>query len=333
MGPRLGPMASTSEINALKTPLEWALGRNIAAKLKTKVNARFCVDMKKCYLVSTDHLEEGLWFRDEDDFITGMNYVAIQAYLSKVTVLAFILMSNHLHFVVFGRWEDVLSFINGIKARYSRYIMNKYGIKEFLRRNKVDIQEVEDVPDAIRRVIAYVQMNSVAANICAFANQYQWGTGDVFFNPATLAGKRVADCSKRELRRLLRSKEVELPGDWIIGKDGYILPSCYVSIKYVEELYGNPSRMNYFLNSSSKARKTLERTEQMLPSFKDQVIVAAMPDLYRSLFGKKTFGDLNSEEKSECLRQVRYRFSADVKQLARVTGISYSEAADLLDKA
>ena len=35
--------------------------------------------MRKCYLVSTDHLEEGLWFRDDEDFITGMNYVAIQA--------------------------------------------------------------------------------------------------------------------------------------------------------------------------------------------------------------------------------------------------------------
>ena len=210
--------------------------------------------------------------------------------------------------------------------------MNKYGIKQFLRRNRVDIKVIDDNDDAVRRAIAYVQMNSVAANICAFANQYQWGTGDVFFNPAPLSGKPIKEFSKRELATLLHSNNVDLPEDWIIGPGGYILPSCYVSKKYVEELYGSPSRMNYFLNTSSKARKTLERTEQMLPSFKDQVIIAAMPDLYRSLFGKKSFGDLNREEKSECLRQVRYRFSSDVKQLARVTGISYKEAADLLDK-
>jgi len=48
--------------------------------------------MRKCYLVTTDHLEEGLWFRDDEDFITGMNYVAIQAARGRVTVLAFILM-------------------------------------------------------------------------------------------------------------------------------------------------------------------------------------------------------------------------------------------------
>ena len=43
--------------------------------------------MRKCYLVSTDHLEEGLWFRDDEDFITGMNYVAIQAARGRVTVV------------------------------------------------------------------------------------------------------------------------------------------------------------------------------------------------------------------------------------------------------
>ena len=33
--------------------------------------------MRKYYLVTTEHLEESLWFRDEEDFATGMNHVAI----------------------------------------------------------------------------------------------------------------------------------------------------------------------------------------------------------------------------------------------------------------
>ena len=288
--------------------------------------------MRKCYLVTTEHLEEGLWFREDEDFAVGMNYVAILAHRTKVTILAFILMSNHLHFVVNGRWADVLAFINGIKGRYSRYLRNKYGASEYLRRNKVDIQEVEDFDDAVRKAIAYVQMNSVAANICVYANQYHWGTGNVFFNPAPRSGKPVRDFSKRELIGILHSNDVNLPGDCLIGPEGYILPESYVNIRYVEALYGSPSRMNYFLNTSSKAKKRLEKGNEMMPSFKDQVIIAALPDLYRSLFGKKTFGDLNQEERSECLRQVRYRFSSDVKQLARVCGITYADAAKYLDQ-
>lgn len=32
--------------------------------------------MKNYYLVTTEHLEEALWFRDDGDYATGMNYVA-----------------------------------------------------------------------------------------------------------------------------------------------------------------------------------------------------------------------------------------------------------------
>ena len=52
--------------------------------------------MRKIWLITTDHLEEELWFRDEEDFSVGMNFVAIQTVCCpEVVVLAFILMSNH----------------------------------------------------------------------------------------------------------------------------------------------------------------------------------------------------------------------------------------------
>ena len=52
------------------------------------------------FLITTDHLEDRLWFRDDEDFKTGMNYAATVAFLLGVNVLAFILMSNHVHFVL-----------------------------------------------------------------------------------------------------------------------------------------------------------------------------------------------------------------------------------------
>ena len=70
--------------------------------------------MRKYYLVTTEHLEESLWFRDNEDFVTGMNYVAIQAALMpEVVVLVFILMSNHVLFVLYGIRADVEAFVAG----------------------------------------------------------------------------------------------------------------------------------------------------------------------------------------------------------------------------
>ena len=287
---------------------------------------------KRIWLVTTDHLEDRLWFREEDDFKAGMNLLAAQVSRSAVIILAFILMSNHVHFVVYGTREDVLAFIHGFKMRYARYLQRKYGLQEFLRRNGVDLKEIADGDnqEALERVIAYVQMNSVAANICSHPSQYPWGSGGAFFNASPVRGSRLGDMSVRARRHILHCA-IDLPADWLLSEEGYILPASYLNVKYVEELFRTPRRMNYFLASSSKAKNRLSSGETELPSFRDQTILSVLPDLCRALFGKASFSALTVPEQIEMLRQLRFRFSSNINQLARVTGLSYDAAARLLD--
>lgn len=317
--------------------------------------------MKNYYLVTTEHLEEALWFRDDGDFATGMNYVAIQAALMpEVIVLVFILMSNHVHFVLHGARAAVEAFVNNYKARYALYMRRQYGSKEFLRRNRLDVKLIsEDEDDALERAMAYVQMNCVAASICLYPGQYSWGTGNAFFQPGwedgrvgnknhpacnenhrtngygcnpTVSCRRLESLSGRERIRLLHSGEaLKLPEEWLLSDAGYVLPESYADVEQVEKVFRSPNRMQYFLNSSSKARKRLEAEDEKRPAFRDQVILGAIPDLLRSLFQKSVFGALSIQEQAEALRQIRFRFSAGVHQAARVCGISYAEAAKLLD--
>lgn len=290
--------------------------------------------MKKIYLLTTEHLETYLWFRDDEDFRVAMNYIAIQAACCpEVAVLAFILMSNHVHIVLRGRYSDVLDFVNQFKHRYSIYYRHKYGVKEFLRRNGVDIKYVPYENEAVGRVIAYVQMNCVAANICAHPSMYPWGTGSTFFGHSRFSGKSLGAMSARARERILHSDCSILPMHWAINEYGYISPREYVDFRAVEGCFGSPKRMQYFLSSSSKARKRLDIAENNLPAFRDQSILSMLPDLCRSLFRKESFGTLSEVEKSELVRQIRFRFSADANQIARVCGITYSEAARLLDSA
>lgn len=288
--------------------------------------------MKKIFLLTTEHLEDGLWFRDEDDFKVAMNYVAIEAARHpEVVVLAFILMSNHVHFLLRGRREDVIDFITKFKQRYALYYRRKYGVKEFLRRNSVDIRMIPADDEAIERAVAYVQMNCVAANICSHPSQYPWGTGSVFFCPSKPGGKRLDEYSARTRERLMHSECDQIPGEWFLSGDGYIHPGEYVAVRGVEALFRTPKRMNYFLQNSSKARKRLEAAEEHLPSFRDQIILPAVQELCRSLFLKDSFRELLADEQVEIARQIRFRFSADANQIARVCGLSYAEAARLLE--
>ena len=180
--------------------------------------------VQSVWLVTTAHLENRLWFLDNEDYRVGMNLVAITSSQLPVRVLSFCLMSNHVHFVLKGRREDAEGFISKLKQTYSRYYQRKYGVKELLRRNKTDIRLIPVQQEAREKAMAYVHMNCVAANICASSSDYPWGSGACPFQLKPLKGIPLGEMSDRARFRLLHSK-VDLPGEWIVGEDGFILPS------------------------------------------------------------------------------------------------------------
>lgn len=285
--------------------------------------------VKRYYLISTDHLQDKIWFQDENDFKTAMNLVAVAAFVSEIVILDFILMSNHVHFVVLTTHEDAKRFIDYFKLLYSKYYRKKYWVVKFLRGNVSDIREIETSGESLERAIAYVHMNCVAANICVQPSQYRWGCGGLFFSQRLMGQyKRVGDLSFRSQFSLFHTK-VKLPPTYLISPDGYIDPSSYIPVTQVETLFKTPKRFLYFLSQSSKAKKRL--SEDAMPSFRDQIIIPCVNDICKSLFRKESLEELSDDELGELLRQLRFRFSADIAQLSRVTGIPYPRACRLID--
>lgn len=282
------------------------------------------------WFITTDHLTDRIWFRNDDDFKMGMNLVAVLACVLSVDVVAFILMSNHVHFVLACSYAKAEEFIEEYKRRYSQYLRWKYGLKETLRGVDCEIMFVDGQNESLEWVIAYVQMNSVAANICLSPTGYPWGTGNAFFKESKVRWTHLGEYSRRAVRSILHTKE-ELPANLLLSDSGYILPESYVQVQFVETLYRTPKRMLFFLQYSSKAKRRLS-AENDVPSIRDQVIVAAIPDLCQSLFRKASLGSMSESELGELLKQLRFRFSANVNQLARVTGIPYEKVVTLLDK-
>ncbi|MBO4565851.1 MAG: hypothetical protein J5695_01350 [Bacteroidales bacterium] len=282
----------------------------------------------RLFFVTTDHFETKIWFRDDDDFKVGMNYVAVTVAAVGVRVIAFILMSTHVHFLLACYEKDARRFISYFKQLYGTYYRNKYGSSRLFRRNSIDIQEIINEGEGIEKVIAYIIMNSVAARICATASGYRWGSGACYFNDNKEIGKPIGCLSGRERIATLKSK-TSVPDNWTIGAGGYILPESYIPVEDVERLFKNARRFNYFLFSSSKAKRV---KEQNGPSFRDQVILEGLNDLRVTLFSNKSLDDLNEEEKAELIRQLQWRFSADSHQISRLTGLPYSEVTELLNR-
>ncbi|MBO7544011.1 MAG: transposase [Bacteroidales bacterium] len=279
----------------------------------------------KFWLVTTEHLTDRLWFKDTDDFKKAMNIVAIIAATLPVSVIAFVLMSNHVHFVLGSDEKAAQEFITRFKKLYSQYFEKKYLSKELLRKNGVDIRPLTIGDESFEKAVAYTLMNPVAANICRHSFLYPWGTGELFFSEVKPKVTRVDSLSGRGLARILHSR-ADLPGKFLVDERGYINPSSYVPVKFVESVFATPKRMNYFLTNSSKARQIND-----LPSFPDQLVLSAIGSLCTSLFRKSSVSDLAEEQAAELFRQIRYRFSADPAQIARVAGITYDTVTKLLD--
>ncbi len=281
----------------------------------------------KFYLLSTSHLTTKLWFCDEADYAVAMNYVAIAASKNKVSVIAFILMSNHIHFVLECEEKAAVAFISLFKEVYSIYRHRRYGDKEFLRGNDVDIQEVPLENESLERAVAYVQCNSVASRLCVHPTGYPWGTGSSFFNASLPKGKPSVSYTGRALAKILHSKLTPNPG-WLIGEGGYVLPHSYVAVPFVESLFRSPARYQYFLDNSSKAKKS---RDQIVPSFSDQLILTASLNLCHSLFRTNSIDDLSPSQSAGLIKQLHSRFSSDVAQIARVTGIPYRDVVRALE--
>lgn len=286
------------------------------------------------WLISTDHLFDRLWFRDDEDYSAAMNLVAVASFRTGIKILSFILMSNHLHFVVMGDRDKADAFITGLKNLYSRYYREKYCVKEFLRDNPVDIRPIHPNGEELERAIAYVQMNCVAANICLHPTLYPWGTGRSFFNThisKEQSSQMVLGAFSRTRQKKMLHSHMLLPQNFCIS-NGYIDPESYVDCRQVERIFKTPGRMQFFLFNSSKAKIRLLDTEPALPSFRDQSLLAVIPDLCRSLFRKEAVQELSETQKAEFFKQLRRRLGADVAQMARVTGITPTEVSNYLDQ-
>ena len=284
----------------------------------------------KYYLVTTDHLTDKLLFRDDGDFKAGMNFTPLIALALDVGIMAFILMSNLVHYILACMNKAAaLAFITRFKSLYGGYYCRKYGVKDFLRHVQIDIRELSGEDEILEKGVAYVLMNSVAAKITLNASGYQWGSGMCYFNRTALNGTPIGSISWRKRCSILKSRQQVKP-EWVLTGEGYIDPRSYICVKMVEKLYRTPTRMQYFLNNSSKAKKRLESSAG-LPAFRDQVILDGLNDLCSTLFGKQRPEELTQEEKAELLKQLRRRFSSDINQLCRVTGFSPDEAGKMLD--
>ena len=287
--------------------------------------------MKPCFQINSKKLEKELLFRDEEDYIYGMNTIAlILLQFPTVAVYAFVLMSNHIHLLLGGPKKDCEAFYDAVMHRLSLWMKRKYGLTGIVpygKENRTTIT-VNGLEHFIIEVL-YILRNPFKAKIC-FPGDYQWSSVGMYFSArGRLTGRRASTFTARELRKILKTN-IRVPGEFEITPNGLIIPR-FVSWHVVEKAFdGNEAEFLRRLMEPVEARHNQLSGLPMELKFSDQEIAARVQTICQNELNVKTHLQRPAKELLRLCRTLSIRFGTSPDQLQRVVGVDKAELEDWL---
>ena len=137
-------------------------------------------EKRSYYHVCTDGNQLPWMFRDDEDFRNGINRLAICSFALELSVICFVLMDNHVHFIFYGTLVQCKEFASRYKSAISKWIAEKYGINGYLANLSTEIISI-DSEEALMETIAYIDRNSIMAGYKCLPCDYPWGSAKYMF--------------------------------------------------------------------------------------------------------------------------------------------------------
>ena len=119
-------------------------------------------------------------FKDDSDFISGINRIGLCTLLSKVEIYAYTMMDNHIHILLSGTMSMCKEFIIKYKLLTGKWIRNKYG-GNFDSRNFIIKAIRVSSPEYLLNVLAYIDRNIINTNYPFLPSEYPWGSARFLF--------------------------------------------------------------------------------------------------------------------------------------------------------
>ena len=257
-------------------------------------------------------------FQDEGDFVAGINRIGICYMRTGAKVIAYVLMDNHVHFVLKGTMLQCKAFIKLFKQLTGTWIRVKYGLGDFLRLLPTNILLLE-TEERLLNTIAYIDRNPVIAGYRYLATEYPWGSARYVFKDSRDDSnvKPLSSISLRNQRELL-STRITLPGDWRIDHKGMLCPDSFMDFTLIESYFKTPVRYSYFLAKKLEGivEQELELSRrEFIPDIELRKIVREMISQH---YGKSSVTELDFNARLSIAKKLRYNYASTIKQISRM---------------
>ena len=120
-------------------------------------------------------------FRDDTDYELYLNYLneAMEYYENKYKIIAYFLMTNHLHIIMETTDKDISDFIKRVHSRYAWNFNKKYNYIGHLFQDRYRSEVIKD-DKYMLEVSRYVHLNPVRANMVLKPEEYKWSSYTMF---------------------------------------------------------------------------------------------------------------------------------------------------------
>ena len=270
------------------------------------------------YHVCTDGASLEWLFRDDSDFIAGVNRAGICSVVSGIRLVSFVLMDNHVHFVLYGQMPSCKDFILRYKNLTGKHIFFRYGIKGHTHTLPAEIIRI-DTPDRLLATLAYIDRNPIVAGWRRMPDEYRWGVSGFMFRLGRELGsfRRLDTFSLRE-QSVLLGTHVRLPQDWRVDESGMLDVRCFVDIDFLENLFRSPGRYLYFLSKKLEGDVDKFFTMGTRTFVQDKDLRLIVEKLAKEHYGEGDVRLLSVNTRLLLARRLRYEYASTVKQISRM---------------
>lgn len=297
-------------------------GSNLLEKMKTSTSPHY-------YHCATKGFDHCVLFADPREFIAGMNRVALCTAklkeISPVIVIAFCLMDNHLHVVLYGSREACLKWMalyHKLTMMWQRSHREADPVDEPWDYDAWQVYDEED----LKQKIAYVFRNPTVARMGFTPQGYRWSSARLVFSDYGVlpeGARSIGSLSSYEFRNAFESK-IGLPAEWHLLQDGLIWPGDYTDFKRVEKLFGHPRNLLYFLNQNVETEINQQMYGETI-SLPDQDVARIAREIAQRQFGANEIARLDVQDRIRLCRLVKKETRASLKQLARISHLPLSD--------
>lgn len=254
--------------------------------------------------------------------------IALTGSQIRADLLAFAIMSNHLHLIIQGTVTTAQMLFDSLLRKTARYYSARDNAKE-IASVTCGYTEITSLRQFENEVV-YVIRNPFVVNDSVHLFAYPWCSGYLYFNPLPdmINSTPAHSVSYRDRRLYFKASKVEVPA-YFRFLDGHVLPESFVNIRLVEKLFGNARNFLFCALKNVEAQAELALSYKENPHLSDDELFLQSRQICRDKYRSDSPQNLNDFQKKELAILLRNRYAASNKQISRLCGLPLSITNEL----